>query len=187
MIQRREKEKHLHQHLLAVWIYGLSGSGKTTIAIELEKKLIKKGFFCVLLDADNIRATLNHDLGFSIDDRTENIRRIAEINKIFLYSGIITINCFICPTSNMRTLARTIIGVNDFVEVFLSTPLEVCDKRDPKGLYKKAKKGEVPSFTGISSPFEIPENPDITIAADQLNVEDCTSKILNFILPKLKN
>jgi adenylylsulfate kinase len=186
LTQREEKEKLLKQHAIAVWMCGLSGSGKTTVAIELERALFKKGFICQILDADNIRTTINKDLGFSLKDREENIRRISEINKLFLGNGMITINCFISPTAEIRAMAKEIIGKNDFVEVFLNAPLEVCRKRDPKGLYNKADSGKVEQFTGVSSPFENPEEPAIEIRTDMLSVKESTQKILDFILPMIE-
>lgn len=183
---REEKENILKQRAVAVWMYGLSGSGKTTVAIELERKLFQHGFICQLLDADNVRTTINRDLGFSIKDREENIRRIAELNKLFIHSGMITLNCFISPTKAIRSMAKEIIGQDDFVEVFFNTPFEICKQRDPKGLYKKANSGSVKNFTGVSSPFEIPENPDLELRTDKLSIEESMSKVFDFILPKIK-
>lgn len=186
LTQREEKEKLLHQHAIAVWICGLSGSGKTTIAIDLEQELFKRGYISQILDADNIRTTINKDLGFSIEDRQENIRRISEITKLFLNNGMITINCFISPTAEIRDLAKEIIGKNDFVEVFLNAPFEICKQRDPKGLYQKASSGKINEFTGVSSPFEPPTNADIIIPTDQLSVKESSKKILDYILPKIE-
>jgi len=183
---RKDKELFLNQRSLSVWMYGLSGSGKTTVAVELERKLFKEGYICQLLDADNVRTTINKDLGFSLEDREENIRRISELNKLFIHSGMIILNCFISPTKAIRNMAKKIIGKEDFIEVFFNTPFEVCQQRDPKGLYKKANSGNVKNFTGISSPFEIPENPDLEINTDILSVEESVNKIFEFILPKIK-
>lgn len=183
---RDQKERCLKQRSIAVWFCGLSGAGKTTIAIELERMLFRNGFICQLLDADNVRTSINKDLGFSIKDREENIRRIAELNKLFVHSGMIILNCFISPTKAIRQMARDIIGSGDFVEVFLNAPFEVCRKRDTKGLYKKALSGKVVEFTGISSPFELPENPDLEIKTDILNIEESTKKVFDFILPKIR-
>jgi adenylylsulfate kinase len=166
-------------------MYGLSGSGKTTVAIELEKKLFKKGYICQLLDADNVRTSINKDLGFSLKDREENIRRIAELNRLFIHSGMIILDCFISPTKAIRDMAKNIVGKEDFIEVFLNASLEVCIKRDTKGLYKKANTGNVQDFTGVGSPFEIPANPDLEIRTDVLSVEESANKILDFILPKI--
>ena len=142
---------------------GLSGSGKTTLAKYLERKLIDNGYFSKLLDGDNVRTGLNAGLGFGEKDREENIRRISEVAKLFLDGGIICINSFVSPTNEVRNQAKSIIGEDDFVEVFINTPLEECEKRDVKGLYAKARAGEIPNFTGISAPFEAPSSPDIEI------------------------
>jgi adenylylsulfate kinase len=186
MIQRKEKEMLLFQHAVAIWIYGLSGSGKTTLAIELDKILFSRGLICNLLDADNIRTGLNNDLDFSIKQREENIRRVAEINKLFIDCGVITINCFVCPTIAMRTMAKKIIGKKDFVEIFLNAPFEICHQRDTKGLYKKANQGKISEFTGISSPFEKPAKPDLEVRTDILSIKDSVNKILEFVLPKIE-
>ena len=186
LTQRSEKENFLNQRAIAVWMYGLSASGKTTVAIELERKLFGMGYICQLLDADNIRTHINKDLGFSINDRTENIRRIAELNILFLNSGMITLNCFISPTIAIRSLAKQIIGEEDFIDIFFNAPIEICKQRDPKGLYKKAQKGIVKEFTGISSPFEYPESAKLELNTDILTVEESVNKILEFILPKIK-
>jgi len=183
---RVDKEKFLKQRALSVWMFGLSGSGKTTVAVELERKLFQKGYICQLLDADNIRTTINKDLGFSIKDREENIRRIAELNKLFIHSGMIILNCFISPTKAIREMAKEIIGKENFVEIFFNAPFEICQQRDPKGLYKKANAGNIENFTGVSSPFEVPDNPDLEIKTDILSVEESANKILEFILPKIK-
>lgn len=165
---------------------GYSGAGKTSIAKQLERKLSEDGYFCYILDGDNIRTGINNNLSFSDEDRTENIRRIAEVSKLFVDCGIITINCFISPTKVMRELARSIIGVGDFMEVFINAPFDVCEKRDVKGLYSKARKGEIKYFTGIDSVFEPPENPDFDIRTDIMTVEESTTKLYDLILPKVK-
>jgi adenylylsulfate kinase len=177
ILQRADKEQLLKQKGMAIWFTGLSGSGKTTIAIDLERELYKKGLLTQILDGDNIRSGINSNLGFSDADRIENIRRIAEVTKLFVECGIITICCFVSPTEEIRTIAKNIIGKNDFVEVFVNTPLEICEKRDVKGLYAKARKGEIKDFTGINAPFEKPENPTIEIT-DALSIEECVKKIL---------
>ncbi len=177
ILQRADKEQLLKQKGMAIWFTGLSGAGKTTIAIALERELYKKGFLTQILDGDNIRSGINSNLGFSDADRIENIRRIAEVTKLFVECGIITICCFISPTDEIRTIAKNIIGKNDFVEVFVNTPLEICEKRDVKGLYAKARSGEIKDFTGIDAPFEKPENPTIEIT-DTWSVEECVKKIL---------
>lgn len=182
---RVEKENFLKQNACVLWFTGLSGSGKTTIAIEVERALFNMGFVCQLLDADNIRAGINNDLGFELQDREENIRRIAEINKLFIHCGIITLSCFVSPTLKIRDIARNIIGTDDFFEVYFSTPFDVCKKRDPKGLYKKANKGLISNFTAISSPYECPINPNFEINTDIYTIEESTQKLLDFILPKI--
>ena len=178
MLSRAERERALGQRARVLWFTGLSGSGKTTIAVALERKLFEMGRFAQILDGDNIRSGINSNLGFSPADRMENIRRVAEISKLYLNSGIICINCFISPKSEMRELARNIIGREDFTEVFIDTPLDVCEKRDPKGLYRKARAGLIPHFTGIDDEYEPPLNPDIVINANFLSVEEAVNKIL---------
>lgn len=182
---RREKEKRLRQHARVIWFTGLSGAGKTTLALRLEKELSARGFLVQVLDGDNIRTGINNNLGFSEEERNENIRRIAEVSKLFLNCGIITINAFISPTENMRRIATDIIGRTDFIEVYANAPLDVCENRDVKGLYARARRGEIPDFTGITSPFEIPEGRDIEIRTDKLTVEESLHKLLEFILPKI--
>jgi adenylylsulfate kinase len=182
LLQKEDKEKMLSQKAKTIWMTGLSGSGKTTIAKGLEKELHTRGFLTQVLDGDNIRAGINNNLGFSVDDRTENIRRIAEVSKLFVDCGIITINCFVSPTINIRNQAKNIIGEN-FIEVFVNTPIEVCQQRDVKGLYKKARAGEIKDFTGISAPFEEPIHPAIEILTANQSVEESVNEILNKILP----
>ena len=184
-VGRIEKEQRLKQKAKVLWMTGLSGSGKTTLGLYLEKELYKRGFVVMLLDGDLVRTGINNNLKFSVEDRKENIRRIAEISKLFVNCGIITINCFISPTHDIRTMARNIIGKDDFLEVFVSAPLEICETRDVKGLYAKARKGEIPEFTGISSPFEIPLDADLVLKTDQLSVEESVRSALDFILPKI--
>lgn len=186
ILQRETKEELLNQKSKVLWFTGLSGSGKTTIAIALEKELHKIGFLTQILDGDNIRSGINSNLGFSEDDRKENIRRIAEVSKLFVGCGVITINCFVSPTIEIREQAKNIIGQGDFVEVFVNAPLTVCEERDVKGLYKKARKGEIKNFTGIDAPFEAPQNPDIEIRTDLYTIENSVEKILNYILPNIK-
>jgi adenylylsulfate kinase len=182
ILQRKDKESLLQQKSIVIWFTGLSGSGKTTIAIALEKKLNDKGFLTQILDGDNVRTGINNNLGFSEADRTENIRRIAEVSKLFLNCGIITINCFVSPTIEIRKNAKQIIGADNFIEVFVNTPLEVCEKRDVKGLYKKARAGEIKDFTGINAPFEEPVNPEIDVKTEGLSVDESANQILTSIL-----
>jgi len=186
MIERKEKEKHLHQHSKVIWMTGFSGAGKTTLALALENELFRRGYTPFVLDGDNIRAGINRNLTFTADDRIENIRRIAEISKLFLECGIITINCFISPTSEIRDMAKAIIGKEDFIEVFVNAPFEECEKRDVKGLYSKARKGEIPNFTGIDSPYEAPEHPDIEVLTYPNTIEESVRQILEYILPRIE-
>jgi len=165
---------------------GLSGSGKTTIALALEKELFERGFLVQILDGDLVRSGINNNLRFSVDDRTENIRRIAEISKLFVGCGIITINCFISPTNVIRAMARNIIGADDFIEVYMNSPLEVCEARDAKGLYAKARRGEIREFTGIDSPFDVPVHPDLELKTSELTIPETFKKALEFILPKIQ-
>ncbi len=184
-VGRSYKEQRLKQNAKVLWMTGLSGSGKTTIGLALEKELFKRGFLVMLLDGDLVRTGINNNLKFSVEDRKENIRRIAEVSKLFVNCGVVTINCFISPTNEIRTMAKNIIGKDDFLEVFISAPLEICETRDVKGLYAKARKGEIPEFTGISSPFDIPPDPDLVLKTDQLSVEESVQSALEFILPKI--
>lgn len=181
ILLRADKEKMLKQRGIAIWMTGLSGSGKTTIAIALEQELHKKGLLTQVLDGDNIRTGINNNLGFSDIDRTENIRRIAEVTKLFVNCGIITICCFVSPTEEIRNIAKTIIGQTDFIEVFVNTPLEICEQRDVKGLYARARKGEVKDFTGISAPFEASINPNVEVKTNEMSVEESVKKILEKI------
>lgn len=158
MLGREAKERLLKQKACVFWFYGLSGSGKSTIANAFERSLHAQGFLTQILDGDNIRSGLNANLSFSEEDRQENIRRIAEVAKLYVHSGIVTLTSFICPTRQLRELARGIIGDEDFIEVFVEADFETCAARDPKGLYAKAKAGLIPDFTGLDSPFEAPEH-----------------------------
>jgi adenylylsulfate kinase len=184
-VSRDDKEQRLKQHARVIWMTGLSGSGKTTIGLALEKELYRRGFFVMLLDGDLVRKGINSNLEFSVEDRRENIRRIAEVSRLFVGCGIITINCFISPTEEIRTMAKRIVGKDDFLEVFVDAPLAVCETRDIKGLYAKARSGEIPEFTGISSPFEVPRDPDLILKTDEMTVEATVQKSLEFILPKI--
>lgn len=186
MLGRSDKEALLKQHSVMIWFTGLSGSGKSTVAIALERELHKRGLLCRILDGDNIRSGINNNLGFSEADRVENIRRIAEVGKLFIDSGIITIAAFISPNNDIRQMASSIIGAPDFLEIFVNTPLEVCEQRDVKGLYAKARKGEIKNFTGISAPFEAPEHPALTIDTSQLSLEESVQRLLDLILPLVR-
>jgi adenylylsulfate kinase len=187
IISKEKKEKLLNQKGKVVWLTGLSGSGKTTIALQLEKELYKLGFLVQILDGDNIRAGINNNLSFSEGDRTENIRRIAEISKLFFNCGIITINCFVSPTTKMRQIAKKIIGKENYYEIFIDADLETCEKRDVKGLYKKARNGEIKNFTGIDSQYERPKNPSLEVNTSQLSIDKSIEIILKNVLPLLKN
>lgn len=184
LLQRKDKEKLLSQHGCVIWLTGLSGSGKTTLANYLERKLHELGHLTMVLDGDNIRTGINSNLGFSDADRLENIRRIAEVSKLFLNCGVITINAFVSPTKEIRTLAKAIIGKEDFYEIFVDTPLEVCELRDTKGLYDKARKGEIKDFTGISAPFEAPEKPALKIETADKTIEQSGTQLLEFVISK---
>ena len=184
MMSRDDKEQLLRQRGMMLWFTGLSGSGKSTVAIALERELHSRGLLCRILDGDNIRSGINNNLGFSAEDRVENIRRIAEVGRLFVDTGIITIAAFISPNNQLREMAAEIIGKDDFVEVFVSTPLEECEKRDVKGLYAKARRGEIKNFTGISAPFEAPEHPDITLDTSKLPVEESVKILFDYVLPK---
>lgn len=186
MMTRSDKESLLGQHSLMVWFTGLSGSGKSTIAIALERELHQRGLLCRILDGDNIRSGINNNLGFSEADRVENIRRIAEVSKLFVDTGIITIAAFISPSNDIREMAADIIGRDDFVEVYVSTPIEECERRDVKGLYAKARRGEIKNFTGISAPFEAPEHPALTLDTSVLSLEESVHKLLELILPRIQ-
>ena len=174
----------MKQRSVMVWFTGLSGSGKSTVAIALERELHKCGLLCRILDGDNIRSGINNNLGFSAEDRIENIRRIAEVSKLFIDTGIITIAAFISPNNELREMASAIIGKADFLEVYVSTPLAECERRDVKGLYAKARKGEIKEFTGVSAPFEAPERPDLSLDTSVLSVEQSVSRLLELIIPK---
>ena len=186
IVQKETKEKLLKQKAKVFWMTGLSGSGKSTIAIGVEKELHKRGYLTQILDGDNVRSGISNNLGFSGDDRTENIRRISEVSKLFLNCGIITINSFVSPTIKIREQAKQIIGAENFIEIFINAPLEICENRDVKGLYKKARNGEIENFTGINAPFEAPLNPEIEIKTAELSVEQSIQKLLENILPLIE-
>ena len=185
MLQRKDREALLKQKGIMIWFTGLSGSGKSTLAIALEGELYKQGILCRILDGDNIRSGINNNLGFSEADRTENIRRIAEVSKLFVDCGIVTIAAFISPTHAIRRMASEIIGEDDFLEVYVSTPIEECERRDVKGLYAKARRGEIKEFTGISSPFEAPEHPFISIDTSRQSLADSVKVLLEAVSPKI--
>ncbi|MDH6533937.1 adenylyl-sulfate kinase [Parabacteroides sp. 52] len=182
MLKREDKETLLRQRGIMVWFTGLSGSGKSTIAIALERELHNRGLLCRILDGDNIRTGINNNLGFSPEDRVENIRRIAEVGKLFVDTGIITLAAFISPNNEIREMAASIIGKDDFLEIYVSTPIEECERRDVKGLYAKARKGEIKEFTGVSAPFEAPLNPDLSLDTSVFSLEESVQKVLGLII-----
>lgn len=175
----------MNQRPRLIWFTGLSGSGKSTLAVQLEAALHAKGFKTYLLDGDNIRSGLNKDLTFTDDARVENIRRISEVCKLFLDAGVVLLSAFISPFQADRDQVRSIVGEDNYIEVFVDAPLEVCEQRDVKGLYKKARAGEVKNFTGISSPYEKPSRPDVVIATDKLSVEESMEALMKAIGPRI--
>ncbi|MBN1598505.1 MAG: adenylyl-sulfate kinase [Bacteroidales bacterium] len=185
-LSRSDKETLLKQKGLVVWFTGLSGAGKSTLALALERNLHKQGLLTQILDGDKIRNGLNKNLGFTAEDRNENIRRIAEVGKLFSDCGLITISAFISPTHAIRSMAREIIGDDNFFEIYVSTPIEVCEQRDPKGLYQLAHNGIIKDFTGVSAPYEPPQDADLIIDTSKLSVKESTKLITDTILPKVK-
>ena len=181
MISREFRETKLGQRSKVIWLTGLSGSGKSTIGLALEKKLFQENFVAQLLDGDNIRSGINKNLGFSEEDRKENIRRIAEIAKLYLSSGIITINSFISPTAETRNIAKEIVGDGDFLEIYINAPMATCESRDVKGLYKKARAGEIQGFTGVNQAYEEPENPALELRTDVLSVDEAVDILFTFL------
>ena len=181
MLSRQDKEQLLGQKGVMLWFTGLSGSGKSTVAIALERELQKRGLLCRILDGDNIRTGINANLGFSADDRRDNIRRVAEVAKLFVATGIITIAAFVSPTEDLRNLAQHLIGKDDFKEIFLSTPMGECERRDVKGLYARARRGEVKNFTGISAPFEAPQHPALSLDTSKLSLEESVAQLLQLL------
>ncbi len=183
ILKRSDKEKLLHQKGKVIWLTGLSGSGKTTIARGVERELHRRGFICQVLDGDNIRSGINNNLGFSVEDRMENIRRIAEVSKLFINCGIITINSFISPTEKIRDMAGQIIGRDDLIIVYVNAPVSVCEQRDVKGLYKKARAGKLKDFTGVDAAFEPPLHPDVEVRTDLLKPAESVRSIIDHVIP----
>ncbi|HWY12488.1 MAG TPA: adenylyl-sulfate kinase [Bacteroidia bacterium] len=171
---------------LVIWFTGLSGSGKSTLAGKLEEFLFKDGIKTYVLDGDNIRTGLNKDLNFSHEDRVENIRRIGEVSKLFIDAGVVVLTAFISPYEADRAIVRNLLGESEFIEVFVKCPVETCEQRDVKGLYKKARAGEIKNFTGINSPYEEPKNAEVVIETNKLSLDECVEKISQYILPRLK-
>lgn len=186
LLQREDKQKLLKQRGKVLWMTGLSGSGKSTIAQGLESLLYQKGIVTQVLDGDNIRSGLNSNLGFSLEDRDENIRRIAEVSKLFAQAGIVCINSFVSPLKSIRRKAEEIIGAADFLEIYINAPLSTCEERDVKGLYAKARAGRIKGFTGIDSPYEAPEHPALEINTEELSVEAASQRLFNFVLPHIE-
>ncbi|MCM1109081.1 MAG: adenylyl-sulfate kinase [Clostridium sp.] len=182
MMTRADKESLLGQRGVMIWFTGLSGSGKSTVAMGVERELHKRGILCRILDGDNIRSGINRNLGFSAEDRAENIRRIAEVGKLFVDTGVVTLAAFISPTNEARAMAAGIIGADDFKEVYVSTPLEECERRDVKGLYARARRGEIKDFTGISAPFEAPVCPALTLDTSVLSLEESVRRVVELIV-----
>jgi len=181
IVSRNEKEKLLNQKAKVFWLTGLSGSGKSTIAEKVERLLFNEGFLVQIIDGDNIRSGVCNNLGFSLADRAENIRRIAEVSKLFINCGVICINSFVSPTKEIRKKAQDIIGTENFFEVYISTSLEECEARDVKGLYAKARSGEIKNFTGIDSPYEAPLNPSLKIETIKNTIEESSEELCQFI------
>ncbi len=180
-VGRAERERLLAQAGCLVWLTGLPSSGKSTIAFTVEHALVARGRMAYVLDGDNIRHGLNKNLGFSAEDRAENIRRIGEVGRLFVDAGILTISSFVSPYRADRDGVRGLLDEGDFLEVFIDTPLEICEERDPKGLYKKARAGEIPNFTGVSDPYEPPENPELVIKTAECSPQEAAQKILDML------
>ena len=183
-ITNKDRNKLLNQKPFVLWFTGLSASGKSTVANIVEQKLYQMSYNTYLLDGDNIRHGLNNDLGFNEKSRVENIRRIGEVSKLFIDSGIITLTAFISPFKSDRQLVRELFGNGQFLEVFIDSSLEVCEKRDPKGMYVKARAGEIKNFTGISSPYEAPLNPEIHVINNSITLDEASDKIIDYLLEK---
>jgi len=180
-LTQKDRQQLLNQRPCIIWFTGLSASGKSTIANAIEQQLFERGHITYLLDGDNFRHGLSQDLGFSQEDRIENIRRIGEVSKLFLDAGLIILTAFISPFKNDRLIARNLVSEDQFIEVFVDTPLEVCEQRDPKGFYKKARSGNITNFTGIGSPYEIPDNPEIRICGYDQSIIDSTLTVIRFL------
>lgn len=180
-ISRADRAGVKNQKPCLLWFTGLSGSGKSTIANALDVALYQRGYHTFLLDGDNVRHGLNRDLGFTDDDRVENIRRIGEVSKLFADAGLIVLSAFISPFTSDRRMVRKLFPAGEFIEVFMNTPLETCESRDSKGLYSKARSGQIKHFTGIDSPYEIPPHPEITLDTSQLSVEECVENLIQYL------
>jgi adenylyl-sulfate kinase len=185
MKMRVHKETMLKQHARVFWMCGLSGAGKSTLAASLDRELTSMGYMCLVIDGDDIRKGLNKSLGFSDEDRRENLRRVAEVARLTTNNGIITIVSFITPTRSIREMIRTILS-EDYIEVFVNAPIGVCELRDTKGLYRQAREGKIREFTGIDSPFEIPNNPDLEIDTEKQDIEQSSQRLIDFVLPMIE-
>jgi len=183
-VTKEERTKIKNQKSCILWFTGLSGSGKSTVANAVESKLLERKKHTYLLDGDNIRMGLNKGLTFSNEDRIENIRRIGEVSKLFVDAGTIVLTAFISPFQKERDVVRSLVKEDDFIEVFIDTPLEICESRDPKGLYVKARKGEISNFTGISSPYEAPLNPEIHVKTEKRSIEESAEQIITYLEEK---
>ena len=184
-VTRDERAQFFQQQPVTLWLTGLSGAGKSTLACALEKRLLELGQASYVLDGDNVRHGLNRDLGFSPEHRTENIRRISEVARLMNEAGLIVITAFISPYRADRELARSVIGADNFLEVHVSTPLETCEARDPKGFYQKARAGKMPGFTGVSAPYEAPDNPVLVVDTTSNDIETCIEMVLSILLPRI--
>ena len=183
-VKKQDRERLLEQKGVVLWYTGLSGSGKSTLALAVEEKLFQQGHLGMVLDGDNIRHGLNKNLGFSPKDREENIRRIGEVAKLFADAGLITMTAFISPYRKDRDNARDLLPAGEFIEIYVKVPLDVAEERDPKGLYKKARNGEIPEFTGISAPYEEPLKPELLIDTSQLDLEKSTAVVIDYLKEK---
>jgi adenylylsulfate kinase len=186
-VSKQQRQQYLKQRAMLIWFTGLSGSGKSTLAVQLEAQLYARGYKTYLLDGDNIRTGLNKDLSFTDEARVENIRRIGEVARLMLDAGIIVLSAFISPFKSDRDQVKKIVGAENYIEVFVDTPLEICEQRDVKGLYKKARAGEVKNFTGIDSPYERPESPDVTIPTHQMSMDESLALLLKLTEPKIRH
>lgn len=183
-VTRADRASIKNQSPCLLWFTGLSGSGKSTIANALDVALFERGYHTFLLDGDNVRHGLNKDLGFSNEDRVENIRRIGEVSKLFTDAGMIVLSAFISPFTTDRRLVRNLFPAGEFIEVFMDTPLQTCEERDPKGLYEKARAGKIKHFTGVDSPYEAPERPEVRLDTSQMSVDDCVNRLISYLLDR---
>lgn len=184
-VNKKQRNSLLGHNSIVIWFTGLSGSGKSTLANYLEQKLVENNILTYILDGDNIRFGLSKDLGFSEEDRKENIRRIGEVSKLMVDSGVVVLTAFISPYREDRNMVRSLLEKGDFIEVYVNCPLEICEQRDVKGLYSKVRNGEIQNFTGINSPYEAPNNPEFIINTDETSIEESVDNLYNFIKSKL--